>query len=483
MKRKAKARALILAAVLGSAVLLGGCARQTGAADPVAITVWHYYNGAQQVVFSCLVNEFNETVGAQQGIVVEPHSYGTIGDLTQQVKDAIYDKVGAEPLPDLFAAYADTAYEIDRLGMLADLGEYLTTEEQQAYIAAYLDEGRFDTGGFKIFPVAKSTELLSVNKTEWDAFSAATGASEADLATWEGIASLAERYYDWTDARTPDLSGDGKAFFGRDAFANYILIGSMQLGVELFSVEDGRITLQVDHDVMRRLWDNYYVPYVKGYYASYGKFRSDDLRTGDIAAYVGSTSGATYFPGEVTRADGSTYAIEGAVYPLPNFAGTQPMAVQQGAGMVVVKSTEERERAAVTFLKWLTAPEQNIAFALASGYLPVTRAANDVETLLQAAQDAEVEMTPVLRGTLEIGVEMSENYEFYTSRAFAQGYEARQVVGNSMSGRAKTDRAAVEEAMAQGVDRDTALAPFLEDACFEGWLAEFNRALAQAALS
>ena len=43
MKRKAKARALILAAVLGSAVLLGGCARQTGAADPVAITVWHYY--------------------------------------------------------------------------------------------------------------------------------------------------------------------------------------------------------------------------------------------------------------------------------------------------------------------------------------------------------------------------------------------------------------------------------------------------------
>lgn len=29
MKRKAKARALILAAVLGSAVLLGGCARQT----------------------------------------------------------------------------------------------------------------------------------------------------------------------------------------------------------------------------------------------------------------------------------------------------------------------------------------------------------------------------------------------------------------------------------------------------------------------
>ena len=52
------------------------------------------------------------------------------------------------------------------------------------------------------------------------------------------------------------------------------------------------------------------------------------------------------------------------------------MAVQQGAGMVVTKSDEAREKAAVTFLKWFTAPEQNVRFAMSSGYLPVTYEGN-----------------------------------------------------------------------------------------------------------
>ena len=43
------------------------------------------------------------------------------------------------------------------------------------------------------------------------------------------------------------------------------------------------------------MWDELYVPYVKGYYANLGKFRSDDEKTGDILAYVGSSAGAVYF--------------------------------------------------------------------------------------------------------------------------------------------------------------------------------------------
>ncbi len=44
-----------------------------------------------------------------------------------------------------------------------------------------------------------------------------------------------------------------------------------------------------------KLWDNFYVPYINGYFASYGKFRSDDAKTGDILALVGSSSGAHTF--------------------------------------------------------------------------------------------------------------------------------------------------------------------------------------------
>ena len=61
-------------------------------------------------------------------------------------------------------------------------------------------------------------------------------------------------------------------------------------------MRDGEMTLQLDRKIMRKLWDCYYVPTVKGYFGSFGRFRSDDAKTGDIIALVGSTAGTTYFP-------------------------------------------------------------------------------------------------------------------------------------------------------------------------------------------
>ncbi|SBW01140.1 putative lipoprotein [uncultured Eubacteriales bacterium] len=477
-KRRRICTAAVCAALL--ITVLAGCGGQgsLGAGDkedPITITLWHYYNGAQQKVFNEMVQEFNSTVGAEQGILVEAQSYGTVNDLSSKVLDAVYEKVGAEEVPDVFASYADTAYEINSLGKVADLAQYLTEEEQSAYVTAYLDEGRFeDDGGFKIFPIAKSTEVLTVNKTEWDAFAAATGAGESAFATWEGIAALAGQYYLWTDGLTPGVAEDGKAFFGRDAFANYILVGSEQLGAGLFRVSGGKAELSVDETAMRRLWDCYYIPYINGYFSAFGKFRSDDVRTGDLAACVGATSGATYFPTEVTRADGSTYPIEVAVYPLPNFEGTEPMAVQQGAGMVVSKSTPEREKAAVAFLKWFTQPEQNSRFAMSSGYLPVTNAANQS---VAALKEQSGEMSAVLYDTLTIGAEMTGEYRLYAGKAFENGSDARVIVNTSMDEKAKKDRAAVKALMDQGISRTEAVARYDTDENFSSWLNGFRAEL------
>lgn len=69
------------------------------------------------------------------------------------------------------------------------------------------------------------------------------------------------------------------------------------------------------------------------------------------------------------------------VLPAPRFAGSEKVAVQQGAGMVVTTGTEAEINGAVTFLKWFTEPQNNIAFAVESGYLPVTTAANDMDAI------------------------------------------------------------------------------------------------------
>ena len=94
-----------------------------------------------------------------------------------------------------------------------------------------------------------------INKADWEPFAEATGASLEDLKTVEGITAVSQAYYEWTDSQTPDVPGDGRAFYGRDALANYFIIGMQQLGVEIFHVENGQLTLNVPKEELRRLWE------------------------------------------------------------------------------------------------------------------------------------------------------------------------------------------------------------------------------------
>ena len=91
--------------VLGAA-LLSGCTKtvsqvKTDPENPTVIELWHYYNGPQKTAFDSLVTEFNETVGVEQGIVVEASSQGSISELIKKVLDAANKKVGAEEIPQI----------------------------------------------------------------------------------------------------------------------------------------------------------------------------------------------------------------------------------------------------------------------------------------------------------------------------------------------------------------------------------------------
>ena len=260
------------AAALGTAILLTACNTNTGTtapgskvkldpSKPVSLTVWHYYNGAQQAAFDQLVSEFNATEGKDKGIYVEGYTQGSVSDLEKAVSDAVSGAVGAQSLPDIFSTYADTAYAVQKEDKLADLSSYFTEEELSEYVDSYIKEGYFhDDTSLYLFPVAKSTEIMMINKTDWKPFADATGSSLEELSTLEGVADVAKRYYEWTDSLTPDIPDDGKAFYGRDSMSNYFIIGMKQLGADIFDVKDGQVTIQADKEKVRRLWDNYYVP-------------------------------------------------------------------------------------------------------------------------------------------------------------------------------------------------------------------------------
>ncbi|WP_418429387.1 extracellular solute-binding protein, partial [Blautia sp.] len=188
---------------------------------PLSITIWHYYNGAQQVAFDELVNEFNETVGKEKGIFVKGYSQGNVNELEDAVMASMNEEVGSEEMPNIFSAYADAAYTVDKRGKLADISAYMSEEELDSYVDSYIEEGRIGKGNtLRIFPTAKSSEIFMMNKTDWDKFAEASGASLDDLSTLEGVTETAQKYYEWTDSLTPDVPEDGKAFYGRDSVAN-----------------------------------------------------------------------------------------------------------------------------------------------------------------------------------------------------------------------------------------------------------------------
>ena len=477
MKKQIKS---LLCGLCAAALALGcaGCGGSAGPEVPAKVTdimVWTYYNGDQLESFTSLVNQFNETVGAEKGIKVSTESQGSVNDLETSVMDSAEGKVGAAAMPNIFSAYADTAYALDRMGMVVDLAPYLTEEEKAQFVEGYLSEGDFgEDGSIKIFPVAKSTELLFLNDTDWQAFADATGVRYEDLATMEGLTAAAEKYYNWTDAQTaaPD---DGKALFGRDAMANYMLVGAQQLGDTIFAVKDGRMTVNFDHDVARKLWDNYYVPFVKGWFTASGRFRSDDVKTGNVLGYVGSSSSATFFPTRVTNDANQSHEISLKTLPAPQFKGGEAVAVQQGAGMVVTAAKEEEVEASVEFLKWFVRAENNIAFSVGSGYLPVTRKANDMQEILASGLTLDDNM----QQTLAVAVDTVNGNRLYTPYAFAGGSSARKVLEYGLSDLAAADRETVVQRIAEGQSAAEAEAEFLTDEYFEAWYQDICAKLAQ----
>lgn len=446
---------LLIAMALSAILLLSACGQKDNhglsADNPTTITVWHYYNGSLAIAFDELVAEFNNTTGRENGVVVYSESMSSVTDLENALWDAANEKVGAPEMPNIFQCYPDTAVMLDKTAKLADLDKYVTEEEKSAYVERFFDDGRIGEGNaWKLFPIAKSTEVLMLNKTDWDKFASETGASTDSLATWEGLAQTAQAYYEWSG---------GKAFFGRDAFANYPIIASSQLGHEIFQVSDGIVTLDFDKETMRRIWDCFYVPYVKGYYLQKGKFRSDDVKLGDIIALVCSTSSAAYFPSEVSPADGDSYAIDYMVLPLPGFEGATPYAVMQGAGMAVTETSETEIYASVLFLKWFTQKEQNLSFSVDSGYMPVTKDAMEEDAF--DAFLSESGTNALIRDTLHVALSENQNYIMYAPKGFEGATPARNVLNTTMTDLATGDRAAIEAG--------APIEDYLTDAHFEEW--------------
>lgn len=462
---------LSLILILSLLVSLTACTGLAGKKNPldpekpVTIVVWHYYNGHIKEQFDSLVNEFNETIGIEKGIVVDAQSVGDVQKLAESVFNAANKTLGAQPMPDIFAAYPDNAFRVHQLSPLVDLRDYFSKEDLSKYLPAFLEDSSFEENdALYVLPIAKSTENLYINNTYWKVFAEKNKLNDSVLNTWEGVYNTAKLYHEQT----------GKSFLGIDGNANFILTSILQNGSEPYTTENGQTTFNLNPETAKKIWNYFYKPYLQGYYVKTGRFSSDDSKTGTTIAYTGSTAGAAYFPKEIVHSDGKLETIDALVLPYPYFEGGKPAAISQGAGMCISSTDLAHEYASAEFLKWFTASKQNLTFAVSTGYFPVSEEALNSDVLKGALTSLESN-SPVLEKTMNASLYMFNHYTLYNNKAFSGSYDMRVLLENHLKNKVDLDLMTLKQETDAGRDRDAVLESLISDESFQIWYQDLSK--------
>jgi multiple sugar transport system substrate-binding protein len=398
--------------------------------------VWHTYVELMGDSFETLVREFNDTLGAKEGIVINVAVDAHASSLNEMLMASVKRDPGALSCPDIALIYPNIAVQLAKLDALADLSTLFTKNELDRYVPYFLEEGMLG-GTLYTLPIAKSTEVLFVNRTIFDRFARDTGIDISQLATFEGILDAAEKYYEWTDAKTPDVPGDGKTFYYPDTPFNYAMVGFEQLG-DVF-IKNGKLNL--DSPNFRRIWDSYIPNAARGHTAIFDSYSGYLAMTGDIVCASGTSAGAVFYPKTIHYADNTKEDVSFDVLPYPVFEGGGRVVVQRGAGMCILKSGAEKERAAALFLKWLTEPAQNLRFTASTGYMPVMKEAFD---LLPTYEFESIE-NEYVRSAFRTIVSMWGNYRFYVPPVFDGLDELQRKYAARLISAAKDARREYEE--------------------------------------
>lgn len=353
----------LIASLLAAMLLLTsftGCSSKSklDPNEPVTLTMWHVYGSQTSSPLNDVIDEFNNTDGKDKGVIIKVEMVTDSGKIDEALSATLTGEPGAQELPDMFVAYPRIAEAFDD-GELLDFAKYFNKNELAAYRDDFLSEGYFD-GKLLMLPIAKSSELIFVNKTIFDRFSNDTGITIDCFNNVESLAEACNAYYDWSGGRT---------MFQINDFYHYFLANMTALG------EDFVIDSKINADSYA--FEAAFTPIARaGIYGGLcvgDGYASDRWKTGEVIGNAGSTAGILYLRDHVTYEDNSTEDIETLVLPYCCLDGSTPTVVHRGGGLFAVKSDDERKNeAAAVFAKWIAESSHNLDFVTKAGYLPVT---------------------------------------------------------------------------------------------------------------
>ena len=342
---------------------LSGCKKsELDKNKPVTLTMWHVYGEQADSPMNRLIDEFNETVGVEKGIIINVTAMSNASKIGEKLLDAHNKIPGSAEMPDLFFAHKSNVLELGA-DCLLDWNEYFSEKELSAYIPEFLEDGTA-AGKLSVFPVSKSTHLLFIAGSQFERFSADTGVTYEALSTWDGFFDAAAKYYDWSG---------GKPFCALDYPLRAIELAATESGAGNIFADNG--FYDPSNVIFKQTFIKFADSLAKGHIMLSNLYSNTQVMTGEVVAGIGSSAAILYYNDTVTYEDGTSEPMDPEILPLPAENGKKPYITQAGVGLCAYKTTSQKAEASAIFAKWLTEPERNLEFVCQTGYMPVTNGA------------------------------------------------------------------------------------------------------------
>ena len=443
----------VLMAILALFILIApasGCKDKTmpKPENPVTLNIWHVYGSQTKSPLNDVIDEFNSTVGKDNGITINVISVTSSSAIDKALYSSANGEPGAENMPDLFTAYPRVA-EIVGKEKLLHWNDYFTEKELSVFKKDFLSEGYFDDS-LLMLPIAKSTEAFYLNKTLFDRFSKDSGVSTDELTTFDGLFEVSRKYYDWSE---------GQNFMQINDYYNYAYIGMKMYGSEF--VRNGR--LRLDDQNFEKIWTPLAETAIYGGICLEDGYAAARWKTAEVIANTGSTADVLYQPTEVIWADNTSEPITAIALPYPKFTESNPGVIYRGGGLFAVKSDNERKnQAAYIFAKWLTQKENSIDFVTRAGYLPVTDDAFEV-----IFEDINAVENKNYHSVYKAVNKMTEEYTFYSLPLYSNASDIQLNFEQNVKNVLKSAHNQYIKRVNSGEDADTVLNELVEQSLIE----------------
>ena len=257
--------------------------------------------------------------------------------------------------------------------------------------------------------------------------------------------------------------------FSRDSLANYMIVGSESLGHPIVETKTHAFNenFRLDIPTIRKLWDNFYIPLIKGHYSLRGKFSSDSNQLEDVIMYISSSTAINFASEYVVLENGHIKIIEIDAIAPPIFEGTSRHAIQQGAGVVIIQSNDEnRNRACVAFLNWLLKDENNLKLALSHAYVPVKTKNLEFEKISKFAHAQGRSPNQNILKTIGVTIDQIKSGKLSYISKVKNAYEIRIAIKDSLENFCLRNRNVFLERLKNGESYDELVKEFTSNSKF-----------------